>query len=1072
MNSESEVLSSDRLNSGIIHEEIKHQVSSVLRDEIKVKILGAAEEKKSSATALSHKSDKIVKILLNLFKTIFDEEQCHQLGIEIKEIAGGWFTSGSIDITVHCSEEVKIGGGMQCSTQLPQLLDNLVSQYLTEKHERRAEDSFLSVNYKSFTARLINKIVNAIYNRKLTRQEQIFYLENVDEFISLIRQEDILFATEQAQEATQLHFEGFLLEAQQKINSAVIELRTSTDAHQLHTWLTEWQLKIGEILRGSVPWIHCIIQTKSIPKNISDQLQKLGSAYQRQLEAHISKSFEGCINFKQDRLIHYQKIKESTRIQLNKFYSDKEISQTLLIDAVNQKIISWEQYYFYNLDSEYYSADQLLWELLHYPEALPLSKTAVKNQLCYTKVLNLYRSFDEAEQHNLFLLLTADLQLSYFPAPRLIRRCEEAEIESTETLITELSELMNVDFIFGSQKFMQLQWRFGIIKEIFSLISESECQQMTRIIELLNLIQQCQLKFSYVWNLLELYRKLLPSTGELIGGIALSPHLESCAELIYESGRKLQACIFELNQLVRYGNHLPDAKQDGLQTILLQHPISKFYRVKNQNIRYWLKSENLRYRQGTQLSIMVEYSIRLAKEFSQHCSPGIFIDQAKMSERLFSIADRLSIPVLSKSAQHSRLKSQAVMHQFDSLVSSSIVLSHTSHSLDVTKNLEIKEEKNLKPILEIKASKNLSKVHVTTLEKFLRDLANLSLKLLDNDPKVEDSIIQNKLNELINHHQEKFFEAFSQVYALLPPREWMAFFYLKIGFLYYPLPKLENPSWFKWWYRHSIADRNLFFRSLCTAYITEDVKQKAQTAIVYQRYQQFIFQEQARYFHEQSRYSNWFDRFRCHIKNKFILWGIHLTQTIHETKSIFSDKEIKREIPQEKIILNEIKKISEVKETKVPVKKIVEIAEPTAGDESKLTLPLTSPIDLIPESTEWINYHDILMESSDNQKKIYCLLFFKTALFKIEQNQLSIAKNIEHAKQCHLLIVLFQKAIKSTSLYTSLLGISLESLDETFKEKTSIVKHKFFVQTGTRLLEKYKEELLFTEPSSLSAPVL
>ena len=137
-----------------------------------------------------------------------------------------------------------------------------------------------------------------------------------------------------------------------------------------------------------------------------------------------------------------------------------------------------------------------------------------------------------------------------------------------------------------------------------------------------------------------------------------------------------------------------------------------------------------------------------------------------------------------------------------------------------------------------------------------------------------------------------------------------------------------------------------------------------------------------------------------------------------------------------------------------------------------MTLPLTSPIDLIPESTEWINYHDILMESSDNQKKIYCLLFFKTALFKIEQNQLSIAKNIEHAKQCHLLIVLFQKAIKSTSLYTSLLGISLESLDETFKEKTSIVKHKFFVQTGTRLLEKYKEELLFTEPSSLSAPVL
>ena len=1079
MDRDRSIPSLDQMAESVVQDGIKQQVSTTVQGEIKTRMFGASEEKKDSHATLSHKSDKIAKNLLALFRKSFNEEQCQKLGIEIKETSGGWFTSGSVDITVHASGDAKVGAGMQCSIQLPKLLDDLVSQYLAEKHERRAEDSFLSVNYKSFIARLIRQIVNAIYNRKLSRQEQILYLENLDEFLSLIRQEDALFASEQAQEASHLHFEGFLIEAQQRISDAAIELRTLTDAHQMHAWLTEWQLKIGEVLRIGVPWFHFAVQTKPVPKNLPDQLQKLGAAYQRQLEGHIKKRFDGCIKFKPERLKHWHKIKAMTQAELAKFYVGEEISETLLLDAVKKKRISWEQYYFYSLDSGYYTPDQLLWELLNNPDELPLSKAAIKDSLCYTKVLNLYRSSDPEEQHHWFLHLKSDLQLLHYPSARLIRICEEPETESTEALIVALSKLIETGSTSELEHSVPLGWHPGILREIQSLVT-GDCPQIPRVWELLALIQQSQAKLSYVWNLLDLYRKLLPSTGELIGAIALGPHLQSCVELVNAHGRQLQASIFELNQLLRYGNHLQDSRQVGLQSILLQYPVSKFERSKAQNIRYWLKTENLRYRQGNQLFTAVAQTVRLSRELSQHCSPDVLMSRVKMSERLFNIADHLSGPILSEEAKQKRPSAQAVMHQFGTLVRSGITASQpiskdqkakvglTTPSAD---SFPLKDSVLTPPVtilihsrttLEVNDKMKEIKTHAFTIETLLTDTVISVLALL-SDPKIESKVIQSKLELLITSKQEEFFTEFSKVKAQHADHEWIRFFHLRIGFLYSPLPQLENPKKFRWWYQNTITDRSLFFRSLCISCLTETIKQNPQNSIALERYQHFIFLEQESAHQECASRSAWFDRFRSQIRSKFNMWHIRTKQYGHETKRLVASDERPKN--------PELDRATTLQSSSLPqTETLVTDIKLETSRQPKSEVQVTSPIDLAPESLEWKQYQDILEKSSEQQKQIYCLLFFQAALLRIERSQLSISKNTYHAKQCHRVILLFLQVLKPTTLATSLLAVSLESLDETFKNNTSAVQHQFFVKKGKKLLESYSQVLLPAVESSSPMP--
>ena len=269
----------------------------------------------------------------------------------------------------------------------------------------------------------------------MSSQEHIHYLECLDGWISLIRQDKKLFNQKKNHDAHDQHFESFLLEVQRKIITEIDTLRLRTDAHQVHKWLTDWQDELRVMLRNSVLWWHTAIHTQPVPKNLYEQLEKLGAAYQRHLELQFMQATDGRIKIAPERLKHWQQQKTITLKKLQS-YTHHEITDTVLKQAAEEKVISWEEYYFYNSSEGYYTALQLLWELLYHSKELPLSATAIKDELCYEKVLDCYRTSDDATKHHWFLCLLADIQLAHSMTPRLIELCEQKDTTSKAPLMS------------------------------------------------------------------------------------------------------------------------------------------------------------------------------------------------------------------------------------------------------------------------------------------------------------------------------------------------------------------------------------------------------------------------------------------------------------------------------------------------------------------------------------------------------------------------------------------------------------------------------------------------------------
>ena len=346
----------------------------------------------ASETTLHLKHNTLGKTILELLKKAFDDKQRQQLGIDIHITPDGWFKTGHIEFKVHTSSDIKSGG---THNRLPRLIQTDTEQYLAEKNQRRADTSLFAVRYKSVIAKLIQQLTNAIYHRQLSSQEHIHYLECLDSWISLIRQDKNLFNPKKNHDAHDQHFESFLLEVQRKIITEIDTLRLRTDAHQVHKWLTDWQDELRVTLRNSVLWWHTAIHTQPVPKNLYEQLEKLGAAYQRHLELQFMQATDGRIKIAPERLKHWQQQKTITLKKLQS-YTHHEITDTVLKQAAQEKVISWEEYYFYNSSEGYYTALQLLWELLYHSKELPLSATAIKDELCYDKVLDCYRTSDDA----------------------------------------------------------------------------------------------------------------------------------------------------------------------------------------------------------------------------------------------------------------------------------------------------------------------------------------------------------------------------------------------------------------------------------------------------------------------------------------------------------------------------------------------------------------------------------------------------------------------------------------------------------------------------------------------------
>ena len=678
--------------------------------------------------------------------------------------------------------------------------------------------------------------------------------------------------------------------------------------------------------------------------------------------------------------------------------------------------------------------------------------------------------------------------------PRLIELCEQKDATSKATLISQLCTHIKQ---FADAKWLQTipeSWHPGILTEIDSLL-KTPCPQTARAIALLSNIKRYQAQLTHVCGSLELYRKVLPNTGEIIGALALGQHLQGAVHLVKQCGGQFEKDILELNQLLRFG-----AKdQPGLQTIVLQHQVAWYERTKSQAISTWLSTEKERQQQGIVLSDALRKCISKAHELTQHCSPAVLMERASSTEQLFLIADEISTPFLPLKDEKESSPGQKIMHEFKNLVSTKVAtiddktpasrVSITPPAACNTAVIPLVVQSSINPIL-------------------LAPLQTCALTILS---KLQQGTLI-KLDEVLTAaQQEIFFTTLSALYATHTSEQWSELLHKQFGIAWSPLPQLIAPTRFLWWYRHSVKDRALFFRALCLSTLINHLKENTTLFThIQQQLQQLLVQEHENAELHYQSHSSWLDSFHCRIRAKYKTWQNKLQEYLvfipqlsvskPEAASVI-DQAITSTKPQAHILIEAIpttissmdeKSLSfppspELKETATnsTLVKSVRVEQKNISNQSVSSLPhLTQssprreeakkkiepvvPVPSVPslslplQSLDWKEYQQQLIESADSRKQHFCLTFLVTVLSRIKSGTLDLNDSTQQ-QQFHQAISLFWYVIKSTELANTNYGVHFESMQsDTFTKLSGKMQQHFFVTKTPRIIEVYEPTLLLT----------
>lgn len=917
--------------------------------------------------------------------------------------------------------------------------------YLSDKLQRRNDNSIFAKPYKTLLAKLIHKYIERIElltDRILQHQ---FYTKLL-EILDLIWNDDSLVSPDLREDQKHTHIAHFVHVEMELCELRICDLAFEETPHALEQWIDEIDKDLASLHLCGSRLFHLLVQGKPIPDNLEQQLQKIGHTYHRLLLGEQQNKK----NQSSEKLcLHISKEKNNTLMKISKQAQKKlqgqvpDILENRLSLAYLHKL-TLKEALFLDFNGKL-TADQCLYLALYEPNALLLSASQKTDLFGSKAFLQLYQTDTDI---NGFQWLRRDIQQindRLFPTLSILTAYDGQE--SDPEFQYHLNQLkIQIKMLQQSQLNMT---NLGIFPELRTSMSYDK-EILPIYCQYLALLQQQLYSLVLLRALLSQYKSLLPTLGEVIGALVFRSDLMVIGKEISQSIMLVQNCLLELIPLQGRGylivldekDHPVKIKKSSLLNVI--NSVSK----PSTSLISWRKQAPDRRKALHDLKLLSNNCLERIGQLPTKISSHRIEHLHKTVNRQFFLArTMLSVGLNEHTLQEHKTElksSEKVMSKWLKNVESGIKeIKYNELSTTVTEDpqhltkVSCTSTKIHAPFLSSTNSKPksssatlISRKIFSPFEMLTRFFEEVILTGLECLLKSENKEVN--WHNLFQSKQETFFTYWQSFRNAYDDQQWVGEIYYNYGFLFSPLPSCHKPKYFIWWHRHKIQDRTLLFNTLCfitlTKYLNENsllINENCKNSwenlrMLHSKHHQQAYNE---------RWS-WLDGFQRNLKQKY--WSILQqlsTITLPETTNISTLPGVE---PTISICAGETKDIMPCTNQLF----LVSSQQDNNGNRKHL-LNLNNP-------SEWKQYETRFRQSDISHKIMMCLLFFQISLKNLTNGTLSFRNPLQE-QLCAQVINLFWQVFQIELLH-HWLSTPIKQLDQIFIEKKfrPEVKERFF----------------------------
>ena len=1049
-----------------VREEIKNvaeeSLAREIKDRLEEKVLGLSDSIERSK-AKRFKADDKTKKVKELFEKYFKSEHFLKLGLQkINLKQGRWpWNSDEFEGDIEPDQEIKDAKRTRPSHDdaAQQSLREL-NTYLTHKSKEREDSSIFAETYKTFLAMLCHKLIERVELLK-EKEQKLFFYRLFREFLTNIWEDSELLNPAVRGDKSRLHIEDFIFEQMRITEERICYLSHEEASSALMSWAETLDQELAALHMCGARTFHFLLQNKPIPDNLDKYLKTISSTYHRLLLPEDKKSSLGSpLKLINKNKKYWDKISQIAKRKLKEAKQSEPFELIKLTPLFQSGVLSLEEALSVNFN-DYYTVDQCLYLVLYRPCDLPLSSSEQIDLFGTHEFLELYRTSKNPLSG--FQWLSWHIQEASYklPALEVILQVNPENKEEFSHLLKDLVE--QVKNLQQTSNFCPEISELGALPELKYAVSY-QTQVLDEFENHLKKLQRHLHSLVLIRTLLTQYRQILPQTGELIGALAFQTDFTLLAQIAGQMIKEIQIESAHLLPLQGMGF---SGSLDSSQTLVVSRQTSLLDIVSGikkpqEGLIAWRSHRALREKSLEDLEIRLSTSQNHLSKVHGYLSSKRVQKLAQRAKIQFNIARIMLSEGLSdhlSEQQRSGLKQgeAVITHWFkviDTGLSEQKILPQADDKFKEKKEKVERKQRIIEPVASISGNRvGFQSREIDLKEKMEPITQALELfihkahELLKTDSK---ELLSNWSNLLLTE-QEVFFSKFLKAKNQFNDDMWIRFFKDKLGFLFSPLPQIQKPARFLWWYRHTIKDRQLFFSLLAVNTIISNAQKQPLTVFQKENLKKIVnFQKEIIDEQKEAAWS-WFDSIHCYIKSKLSMSSVSFSQIMHEVIALPTF-----EAKSEEKAIKEIQVESEIKKlTSSPL-------------EFGMQFPTILHPECKPATQAWFAYEEKLKKISDLEKQRLIVTFFGSALFHIEQRKLSINNDIDMAIRFKAVILMFVEVIKTTKFIDSVLGVAISSLNKCFTENSQAVQHLFFIKQAKTIVKNYQELL----PSDLSTTLL
>ncbi len=1069
----------DQINQ-TVQSNAEETVSDALKSQVKKAICGnsAPKERAEIIIEADFEASVEVKKIVEVFKKHFSDEDTRLLGLPpIRYEKGKWYVPW--DKGSFVSELNHCGQLEETKKTRPDLSDAAQSSlrelqtYLSAKMKRRDDSSFFAVRYKTLLAKLIHKIVERIelLNDRMAQKK---YYSQLLEFLEFIWSDETLIKPELREDPNEIHIAHFLHAEMNLCECRLCDLSFTHSPHALLEWIKKLDKDLASMHLVGARLFHVCLQGETIPENLELQLNKLGNTYH--LLWMAEQDSDGMLiervrfSISEGEIVKWKNISGRAKIKIKQLISTNEhINFETLLPWVKKGDLTLKEAVFFNFDKNL-TADQCLFLALYEPELLPLSISQRDDLFGSKNFLKLYRSDPEVVGFQWLKFHIQQASDRLFPVLNSLMAFEGSDSDEDFQRLLKFLKLQ-INQLKEDQLICPKVSELGIFIELKSRVrqgSELVSVYEKHLVRLQNRLHSLVL----IRALLSQYMQLMPALGEIVGAWVLRGDLMIISQKVGEILVEIQNQISELHPLQGRGylvslnpQQEPKViKQSGLFEIINDLP------KPGQALTLWRKQAAVRRRVLDDLSSLSREGILHLSQLPTQLTSARLNHLQKIAKRQFNLARYLLnfgfAGEISREQQSGLLKSETVMQDWVSLTDSFSEIKRAESPIDDSKSLP-KHKINGVSYSTVKISTLQNKKNSIPsrdkISSYLEEISSKGVEILKNRG------FEVALEKLIKDNQEGFYTIWATLQDKMSRKAWGTYFSDQYNIDLNPLPILQKPEWFIWWNRHTIQDRDLFFKQLCFRALFNKLNRDKPSI---NRDQLHAFNQLVTLYQieaDRETRSRWsfLDRFRCNLKEKYLNWAKELTRFQIQYDRTTLEKELKiSEKTEEKttVIHTQQKTLMSIDAPRVESHVIVPSTPfPSKIEPSKLTWDYKS-------EKEWSTYQSLIETADSTFVIMLCLAFFKSVDLRFKKGE--IISSEEQIEKLEKTIQLFMK-IFNGSLSCHWLATPLRQLVEKVNtQKTSItVKIKFFSWWADMVVRDSEEKEKNRQLNQISATI-